>query len=128
MVSRIANHSPILLKYYNLLIQVKTNEYGSSHCGSADTNQQSIQKDVDSIPGPSQWVKDQTLPRAAVKFEDAAWIWCCCSCGTGRQLQLQFHPQTSICCRCSPKKHPPTNTHKTNEYYFLLLYNHELKL
>ena len=40
-------------------IKLKT---GSSHCGSAVMNTTSIHKDVGSIPGLTQWVKERGLP------------------------------------------------------------------
>ena len=39
--------------------------WGSSHCGSAETNLTSIHKDACLIPGLTQWVKDLTL----------LWLW-----------------------------------------------------
>ena len=35
---------------------------GSSHCGSAVANPDSIYEDVGLIPRPAQWVKDLALP------------------------------------------------------------------
>ena len=46
----------------------------------------SLQKDMGSIPGLTQWVKDPTLLQAAVEVPDVAWIWRCCGCGVVWQL------------------------------------------
>ena len=35
----------------------KNNNFGSSRCGSVETNQTSIHEDVGLIPGLTQWVK-----------------------------------------------------------------------
>ena len=39
----------------------KTKASGSSHCGAAEMNPTSIHEDVDSIPNPTQLLKDFTL-------------------------------------------------------------------
>ena len=44
-----------------LLIGQKKGEDGSSHSGSAVTKPPSIHKDMGSIPGLAQWVKDPVL-------------------------------------------------------------------
>ena len=69
------------------------------------TNPTSIQEDVCSIPGLSQWVKDLALLQAMVEVTDVAWIWCRCGYCEGQMLQLQFDPSpgTVICHRCSTK-------------------------
>ena len=43
----------------------RSQELGSSYCGSVVTNSTSIHKDVGSIPGLAQWVKDPAL----------LWLW-----------------------------------------------------
>ena len=65
------------------LREVRTRSNWSSYCGSVIMNLTSIHKDVGSIPGLVQWVKD---PGVA----DVAWMWCFCGCGVGQQLPLQF--------------------------------------
>ena len=53
--------------------------FGSSCCGSAETNLTSIHEDKGLIPGPGKWVKDSVL-------------------------LLTPSLGTSICCQCGPKK------------------------
>ena len=47
-------------------------DWGSSHCGSIIINLTGIHKDVGSIPGLSQWVRDLALPSAVVKVAELA--------------------------------------------------------
>ena len=67
----------------------------NSHCGSLVTNPTSIQEDVDSIPNPTQWVKDSVLLWAAVSCSvgprcgsDLAllWLWLWCSPAAAAQI------------------------------------------
>ena len=46
----------------SFLCQIKKEEFGSSCCGSVETNVTSIHEDVGSVPGLDQWVKDLALP------------------------------------------------------------------
>ena len=45
-----------------------------------------------SIPGLAQWVKDLSLPWAAVLVTDVPWILSCCGFGVGWWLQLRLDP------------------------------------
>ena len=50
----------------------------------------SIHKDMDSIPGLTQWVKDPVVLWAVAQFADAAHFLSYCGCS--QQLQLQLDP------------------------------------
>ena len=43
-----------------------------SHCGTAIMNLTSFRKDVGSIPGPAQWVKDQCI--CELWFRSQTWL------------------------------------------------------
>ena len=47
-----------------IIIAKKKDYFGSSHCGSAETNLTSIHEDARSITGIAQWVRDLALPWA----------------------------------------------------------------
>ena len=57
----------------------KRGKVWSSHCGSAVMNLASIHKDLDSTPGPDQWIKDLVLlwlwhrPAAVAPIQSLAW-------------------------------------------------------
>ena len=50
------------LPFWGRRIGVKNWEKRSSHCGAAERNQTRNHEASGSIPGPTQWVKDPTLP------------------------------------------------------------------
>ena len=52
--------------------------------------QHSLRKDVGSIPGLAQCVKDLVFPQALAEVTEAAQIRCCHGCGVN--LQLTFNP------------------------------------
>ena len=56
--------------------------------GVKNLKQYSIREDTSSIPGLTQWIKDQALPQAAMHIADVAWILRRYGCGVGQQLQL----------------------------------------
>ena len=48
--------------FFHELFNYKESKMGSSHCGSAVTNQTSIHEDLGLISGLPLWVKDLVLP------------------------------------------------------------------
>ena len=57
---------PLTFKRLGMCMQIKSavknKMFGSCRCGSAATSLTSIHKDVGSIPGLAQWVRDPALP------------------------------------------------------------------
>ena len=78
---------------------------GSSLCGSAVTNPTSIYEDVGSIPGLTQWVKDQDCyelwSRLQTRLRSCVAVAVAQASGCSANLTLSLG--TSICHRCSPK-------------------------
>ena len=70
----------------------------SSHCGTVETNLNSIHEDVALIPGLNQWVMDLVLLWAVVKVAAKAQIRHCYGCSVGLE--------TYICHWCGPKTCP----------------------
>ena len=63
--------------------QISKNESGVLAMAQQLTHPTSIHKDVGSIPGLSQWVKDLVLLWAMVQVIDTAWVLHCCGSGIG---------------------------------------------
>ena len=63
--------------------------FGSSLCGTVETNPTGIHEDAGLIPGLARWDGNPAeVLRAEVQGKDEPWIPCCCGCGVGWQLQL----------------------------------------
>ena len=67
---------------------------------------QHLFEDVDSIPGPAQWLRIWHCHKSAACVTDVAHIQCCHGCGVGLSCSSSLTPSpgTSICCRCGYKK------------------------
>ena len=61
--TRVALNNPFnALGVFTLGSHLKCPNFGSSCCGSAETNLSGIHEDTGSIPGLAQWVKALALP------------------------------------------------------------------
>lgn len=66
-VMKISCYKKFILPFKKIDFKILiNNDCGSSHCGSMITNPRSTTGDVGSIPGPTQWVKDPSLPGVVV--------------------------------------------------------------
>ena len=78
----------------------------------------SINEDVGSIPGLTQWVKDLAFPWASDR------IPCCCGCGIDWHLQLQFdpYPWNTHLLQMWPLKNQNQNKTKKPKMVLILFY------
>ena len=79
-----------------MLLLIERVPPGSSRCGTAEMNLDSIHEDAVLIPGLAQCVRDPVLLRSRFAVDEA------------QVSSYSFHLTptlgTSICCGCSPKK------------------------
>ena len=92
---------------YSVLIpSFKIENIGSSHHGSVEMNLTSIHEDADSIPGPTQQVKDLVLPELWCKSQMQLQSGIAVAVAQAGSYSSNSTPnlETSICHRCGPKK------------------------
>ena len=80
--------------------------YRSSHCGAAEMNPTSIREDSGSIPGITQWVKDQHCNELWRRLK--TWLRSCIAVAVVQDDSCRSDstpsPGISICHECGPKK------------------------